>query len=164
MTDAAAAPLLVRRSWRKAVFASAALLLVGAAWMGWRAAQGDQPPWIVLGAVAAWCMIGTPLLIRDRVPRLVVAADGLSWRDARKEPLYHLAWSRILSARFEDRGEDGHVLLLTLDPPPIVEQQASDRRGPFVVDIPVSGLDHSRQAVRSAIRRRAPHLFASGRA
>lgn len=160
MTDITdAGPLIARRDWRKAVISSAIMLLIAAAWMGWRAAQGDHPPWIVLGLAAAWCVIGVPLLIRDRVPRLIIAGEGLSWRETRKDPLYFLPWSRILSARYENRGEDGHVLTLTLTPPPVVEQQASDRTGPFTVDIEVGGLDLSRTALQAAIRRRAPHLF-----
>ncbi|KSB88933.1 hypothetical protein AS593_21360 [Caulobacter vibrioides] len=160
MTDIAdARPLVARRSWRKPVIGSTIMLLVAAAWIGWRAAQGDHPPWIVPGLAAAWCVLGLPFLIHDRVPRLIIAADALSWRDARKEPLYFLAWSRILSAKFEDRGEDGHMLLLILTPPPVVEQQASGRTAPFVVDIEVGGLDISRNVLRTAIRRRAPHLF-----
>lgn len=161
MTDIAdAGPLLVRRDWRKSALSSAAVLLVIAAWMGWRSMQGEHPPWIIPLLFGAWCVISAPFVMRDRTPRIVISGDGLSWRDARKDPHYFLAWSRILSARFENLGEDGHVLRLILTPPPVVEQQASGREGPFVVDIDATGLDQSRKALRRAIRRRAPHLLA----
>lgn len=167
MTDIAeAGPLLVRRDWRKSALSSAAVLLVIAGWMGWRSMQGEHPPWIFPILLGAWCLISTPFVMRDRTPRIIIAGDGLSWRDARKDPLYFLPWSHILSAKFEDLGEDGRVLRLILTPPPVVEQQASGRNGPFVVDIDATSLDQSRKALRSAIHRRAPHLFAdrSGKA
>lgn len=157
---AEAGPLVARREWRRSLVITIALTLAALAW--WLSPWSDRhdPFWRwAAPAFGAWCLAGIGLAFLDRAPRLIIAADGLSWRERRKDPLFFLAWSRIVSAELRDgHNEDIRFLRLTLAPPPALQQVTSDRPGPHRVDIKINGLDLSEHALTTAIRRRAPHL------
>ena len=116
--------------------------------------------WLVyVGAPALLVLISAPGLF-DTAPRLVIADDGLSWRENRKDPLSFLAWDEIVSADIRDGGEDApRSLRLKLPPGFALEKVASDRKGERKVDIPIEGLNLSDRQLMVAIHRRAPHLF-----
>jgi hypothetical protein len=116
--------------------------------------------WLVyVGAPVLLALISAPSFL-DTTPRLVIAGDGLSWRENKKAPLSFLAWGEIVSADIEAGGEDTpRCLRLKLPPWSALEKVASDREGARKVDIPIEGLDLSDRQLMVAIHRRAPHLF-----
>lgn len=75
--------------------------------------------WLVyVGAPALLVLIAAPSFL-DTAPRLVIADDGLSWREDKKDPLSFLAWDEIVSADIRDGGEDApRCLRLKLPPAP----------------------------------------------
>lgn len=115
--------------------------------------------WIASTIVTLAVLVTLPSIF-DTVPRLIIANDGLSWRDKRKDPLSFLPWSEIVSAEIRDGGEDEpRCLRLKLPRGSILEEVASDRKGGRKIDVPIQGLDISDAHLIGAIRSRAPHLF-----
>lgn len=111
------------------------------------------PVFLALAAVSAVLAIPS---FRDAVPRLILAPDGLSWRETRRDPLSFACWDQIVSADIKGpENDDAPFLRLRLARPDWKPGERSDRR----VDIPIDGLELSSRQLMVAIHRRAPHLF-----
>lgn len=130
------------------------LLMIG---LGVFAGQKDRL--LYLGAAGLLLLASLPAFF-DTAPRLVLSAEGLSWRKDKNDGLNFLAWGEITGARFRGGGEDDpRSLQLRLDRPTALERVASDSKDGWLIAIPIEHLEMTERQIMTAIRRRAPHLF-----
>jgi len=176
--------VVVRPDLRRMVAMHAALALILVAFAGvavWSQALDDRAIWswrswvsqvwtwpiaatawfsLLPLAIAAVLLGRLPFVLRDQTPRLIVAFDGIRWREGRDGPLYFLPWTRIASASVQSYGEDGEALRLILGEPAVEERGAADWPVSAPVDIDLDNLDIETRDLKAEIHRRAPHLFA----
>ncbi|MDG2530810.1 hypothetical protein [Caulobacter endophyticus] len=107
-------------------------------------------PWTLL--TVCGLAFALALTLTDKAARLIIADEGIHWRDHPRKKFRFMSWDAIVAADTDAIGDNGALLRLR-------ERSVSPSDRPTAVLIPIHGLATSDEALAAAIHQRAPHLF-----